>query len=123
MTMENQFVKQLDEKIEDAVFGPVGTLAVFHVGSDDAEYLAKQFAPIFEVSDFLKLDNFRAYLKLLAGGKPAPPFSLETIAFHPGDFMNIDALKHLSYQRYGRDRESIEEEIRTKYDQMRESQK
>ncbi|MBV9349551.1 MAG: type IV secretory system conjugative DNA transfer family protein [Patescibacteria group bacterium] len=123
MTMAHQFIKQLEEKIRDAVFGNVGTMAVFRVGSDDAEYLAKQYQPIFEISDFLKLDNYRAYLKLLAGGRPAPPFSLDTLAFHQGDFANIEALKQLSYQRYGRERDSIEEEIRTKYDQMRESQK
>ncbi|MBI3573808.1 TraM recognition domain-containing protein, partial [Candidatus Kaiserbacteria bacterium] len=122
MTMAHQFIKQLDEKIRDAVFGNVGTLSVFRVGSDDAEYLAKQFAPVFEVPDFFKLDNYRAYVKLLSGGKPTPPFSLDTIAFHPGDFTNVDALKQLSYQRYGRDRDSIEEEIRIKYNQMRENE-
>lgn len=123
MTMAHQYIKQLDEKIRDAVFGNVGTLAIFRVGSDDADYLSKQFNPVFEQSDFLKLDNYRAYLKLLAGGKPTPPFSMETIAFHPGDFLNVDALKQLSYQRYGRDRESVEEEIRQKYNQMRETNK
>lgn len=123
MTMAHQFIAQLTKEIKESVFGNVGTMAVFRVGSDDAEYLSKQFAPIFEIPDFLKLDNFNAYLKILAGGKPAPPFSIETIPFHGGDSSNIEALKHLSYQRYGRDRESVEDEIRQKYNQMRESQK
>jgi hypothetical protein len=123
MTMAHQYVKQIDEKIKNAVFGNVGTMAVFRIGPDDAEYISQQFHPTFEKTDFLKLDNYNAYMKLLANGKPTPPFSMETIAFHPGDLMNIDALKQLSYQRYGRDRESIEAELRDKYNQMRESQK
>lgn len=123
MTVAHQFVKQVDEKIKNAVFGNVGTMAVFRIGPDDAEYISAQFHPTFEKTDFLKLDNYNAYIKLLAGGKPTSPFSMETIAFHSGDPMNIDALKQLSYQRYGRDRESIEMEIRDKYNQMREAQK
>jgi len=123
MTMAHQYVSQLLPKIKDSVFGNVGTMAVFRVGPDDAEYIAKQFQPTFEVSDFLKVDNYHAYLKLLSGGKPAPPFSIETIAFQPGDFLNIEALKQLSYQRYGRARDAVETDIRQKYDQMRDNQK
>ncbi len=119
MTMAHQYISQLLPKIKEAVFGNVGTMAVFRIGADDAEYIAKQYAPMFEVSDFLKLDNYHSYLKLLAGGKPAPPFSIETIAFQPGDFLNIDALKQISYQRYGRARDAVEDEIRGKYNQMR----
>ncbi len=122
MTMAHQFIKQIDEKIKNAVFGNVGTMAVFRVGPDDAEYISKQFHPVFEQTDFLKLDNYNAYVRLLANGKPTPPFSMETIAFRPGDYLNIDAMKQLSYQRYGRDRESIEAEIKDKYNQMRDSQ-
>jgi len=122
MTMAHQYVSQLLPKIKDSVFGNVGTMAVFRVGPDDAEYIAKQF-PGFEVSDFLKIDNFHSYLKLLAGGKPTPGFTIETIPFIPGDFLNIDALKQISYQRYGRAREAVEADIHQKYNQMRENQK
>lgn len=122
LTIAHQFVAQLVPKIKEAVFGNVGTMAVFRVGSDDAEYLSKQYAPVFEVNDFLKLDNFHAYVKLLAGGKPTPPFSIATFPFREGDKVNMDALKQMSYQRYGRAREAVEQEIDTKYNQMRESQ-
>jgi hypothetical protein len=123
MTMAHQFVSQLTKEIKESVFGNVGTMAVFRIGADDAEYIAKQFAPVFDATDFLKLDNYNVYLKLLAGGKPAPPFSMETLPFRLGDAANIEALKQLSYQRYGRERESVEQEIRDKYNQMRENQK
>lgn len=122
MTIAHQYVKQIQEKIKDAVFGNVGTMVTFRVGSDDAEYLSKQYSPVFEVTDFLKLDNYHAYVKLLAGGKPTPPFSMGTIAFQEGDKVNREALKQMSYQRYGRAREAVEDEIDRKYNQMRESQ-
>jgi len=120
LTMAHQFIAQLIPEIKNAVFGNVGTLAIFRVGSDDADYMAKQFEPYFVASDFVRLDNYHAYLKLLAGGKPIPPFTLETIPFHPGDFANIETLKQMSYQRYGRQRDVVEEEIRRKYEKMLE---
>jgi hypothetical protein len=51
----------------------------------------------------------------LNNNTPFPPFTLETYPFTPGDFLNIDALKQLSYQRFGRQREAVEAEIREKY--------
>lgn len=122
MTIAHQFIAQIDPKIKNAVFGNVGTLATFRVGSDDAEYLAKQYAPVFDATDMVKLDNFKAYVKLLADGKPTSPFSLDTVPFRMGDPLNVDALKQLSYQRYGRQREAVEEEVFRKYNAMRQSQ-
>lgn len=120
MTMAHQFVGQLIPEIKNAVFGNVGTLVSFRVGSDDAEYLSKQFEPVFIPHDFVILDNYYAYLKLLASGKPILPFTLQTIPFQSGDFVNAEALKQLSYQRFGRSREAVEEEIRQKYDHLLE---
>lgn len=119
LTMAHQFIKQLTPKIADAVFGNVGSMAVFRVGNEDAKFLESQFTPTFAAGDLLQLDNYNAALKMLAEGKPTPPFSMETIAFRSGDGAQTAALKQLSYQRYGKDREAIEAEIREKYKGMR----
>jgi len=118
MTMAHQYIAQLVPEIKNAVFGNVGTMVSFRVGSDDAEYLTKQYEPVFVPNDFVILDNYYAYLKLLAGGKPIPPFTLQTPPFQQGDFLNVDALKQLSYQRYGRNREAVEAEINQKYEHL-----
>ncbi len=121
LTMAHQFIKQLEEKIKNAVFGNVGSMAVFRVGADDAEFLKTQFEPAFGVPDMLHIENRNAYLKMLANGKPVQPFSIETIQYSPGDSATVDALKQLSYQRYGRAREAVDEEIRQKYGSMHEN--
>ncbi|MBI2046329.1 MAG: type IV secretory system conjugative DNA transfer family protein [Parcubacteria group bacterium] len=115
LTIANQFIAQLDEKIKNAVFGNVGSLAVFRVGADDAEYLAKQFAPTFTAEDIMKLDNRNAYLKLLANGQPSKPFNIETASFEAGQSEQITRVKEHSYQKYGRDRNEVEAEIMKKY--------
>lgn len=115
LTIAHQFIAQLEDEIKDAVFGNVGSIAAFRVGAEDAEFLAKQFEPIFTDTDLINLNNRQAYMKLLAAGKPVRPFSLETLPPKKGNPAIVDKLKELSYIKYGRDRAILEEEIMKKY--------
>ena len=115
LIIAHQFIKQLDEKIRDSVFGNVGSLAMFRVGAEDAEFLAKQLEPVFTEQDLLNLDNRNAYLKLLVNGRPVKPFSLETLPPPEGQRENIEKLKELSFLKFGRLREEVEGEIAAKY--------
>lgn len=115
LTIAHQFIAQLEEKIRDAVFGNVGSIAAFRVGADDAEYLEKQFSPVFTAKDLLNLDNRNAYIKMLSSGRPVRPFSIQTMPPLRGDEGIVAKLKELSYLTYGRDRAIIEQEITEKY--------
>ena len=111
----HQFINQLEDDIKDAVFGNVGSLAIFRVGSEDAEFLAKQLEPVFTESDIINLDNRNAYLKLLVQGRPVKPFNIETMAPPAGNREIIEKLKELSYLKFGRERSEVEAEIMKKY--------
>ncbi len=115
LIIAHQFIKQLDEKIKDAVFGNVGSLAMFRVGSEDGEFLAKQLEPVFTEQDLINLDNRNAYMKLLVAGKPVKPFSIETLPPPAGNKEVIDRLKELSSLKFGRPKEEVEQEIMSKY--------
>ncbi|MDE2188651.1 MAG: TraM recognition domain-containing protein [Patescibacteria group bacterium] len=115
LNIAHQFIKQLDEKIKNAVFGNVGSMAVYRVGVEDAEFLAKQFEPTFTQKDILNIDNYNAYVKLLANGVPVKPFNVRVPNIPRGDADIAGKLKELSYLTYGRDRKDIEEEIAGKY--------
>ncbi len=111
----HQFIKQLDEKIKDAVFGNVGTMVTFRVGADDAEYLEKQFSPVFGVKDIMNIDNRNAYIKMLSDGKPVRPFNFSTMKPVDPNPDVIARLKQLSAETYGRPRAEVEAEIMAKY--------
>ena len=115
LIIAHQFIAQLDEKIRDSVIGNVGTKAAFRIGTTDAEFLAKQFEPVFTAPDLENLPNRNAVLSLLVNGVPARPFTLQTENLPQFDFSRLDALKELSYQTYGRDREEVEAEVRRKF--------
>lgn len=120
LTIAHQFIAQLEEDIRDAVIGNVGTKAAFRVGTTDAEFLEKQFAPVFAASDLENLPNRNAVLSLLVNGVPARPFTIQTHNLPKVDYSRVDMLKQLSYDTYGRKREDVEAEIRRKFGQSTE---
>lgn len=116
LNIAHQFIAQLEEGIRDSVFGNVGSMAVFRVGADDAEYLEKQFSPVFTAKDLMNIENRHAYLKILSNGQPIKPFDIETIAPVAGDKGIVPNLKELSYLKYGRERSIVESEVMKKYE-------
>ena len=115
LNIAHQFIAQLEEGIRDSVFGNVGSICAFRVGAEDAEYLEKQFQPTFSSADLMNVDNHNAYLRLLVNGKPAKPFNLEILSPIKGDIAQVENLKEISYQKFGRPREEVEKLILDKY--------
>lgn len=115
LTIAHQFLAQVDEKIRDAVFGNVGSMAVFRVGQEDGEFFGKLFDPVFSALDFTNIENRNAYVRLLAKGVPQKPFNIKTINLSEGNMDQVDDLRELSYLTYGRDRATVEATIRARY--------
>ncbi len=118
LNVAHQFIKQLKDEIRDAVFGNVGSMAIFRVGSEDAEFLEKQLSPVFSAMDIQNIDNLNAYVKILSNGIPQIPFNI-SITYPPRTEegkQNAEILKQMSYLKYGGDRAEIEEAIRKKFE-------
>ncbi|OHA84210.1 MAG: hypothetical protein A2937_01715, partial [Candidatus Yonathbacteria bacterium RIFCSPLOWO2_01_FULL_47_33b] len=79
LTVAHQYVKQMDEKVADAVFGNVGTQIMFRVGAPDAEVLEKEYAPVFTAEDMVGLGKYQLYLKLMIDGVASHSFSAVTL--------------------------------------------
>lgn len=75
----NQYIAQMPENVADAVFGNVGTLITFRVGAKDAEFLSREFVPVFDPEDLSNLNNYNIYLKMSIDGITSTPFSAQTL--------------------------------------------
>ncbi len=115
LTVAHQFMSQLEEEIRDAVIGNVGTKIAMRVGTSDAEFLEKQFAPEFGAKDLENLPNRTGVVALLVHGVPARPFTIETLPLPQFNHDGVEDLKALSYTRFGRPREDVEADVRRKY--------
>lgn len=112
LTVANQFVGQLSDEIRDAVFGNVGTVISSRTGANDAEFLVKYFSPTFDVEDMTKMPNQNWAVQTLMGGVPTQPFSMESARLETSINEKLgDALKRLSYAKYGRPKAIVEKEI------------
>ena len=120
LNIAHQYISQLEDSIKNAVFGNVGSMAVFRVGTEDATFLEPKFKEKFTAHDITKLDNYNAYMSMLVKGQPTKPFNIHTIAPEKGNPDIVDSLKELSYIKYGRDRAEVEAEIMARFNSSME---
>ncbi|MFA6183579.1 MAG: type IV secretion system DNA-binding domain-containing protein [Parcubacteria group bacterium] len=117
LIIAHQFIGQLSEEISKAVFGNVGSLCAFRVGPEDAEFLEKQFEPIFTASDLINVNNYSGFAKLLINNDTTKPFNIKTYPPREGNKEISKYLKEMSRLKYGRDANIVNREImeRTKF--------
>ena len=106
-----QLVNQQDTSIRDAVFGNAGTMIAFRVGVEDAETMAKQFAPVFAEYDVMNIEKYNAYIRLLIDNTAVRPFNMSTYPPVQGDYNLAEKIKELSRLKYGRSRREVTAEI------------
>jgi len=117
LNIAHQFIAQLKEEISKAVFGNIGSMILYRVGPEDAEFLEKQVAPTFTRNDLVNVDNHKGFAKVLIDGVLTKPFNIQGFPPTKGDQEIANAIKELSRLTYGRDRHIVNQEIiaRTKF--------
>ena len=108
----HQYINQMEEEVRDAVFGNVGTMAVFRVGAEDAEFLEKEFSPEFTAEDLVNLSKYNIYLKLMIDGIASHPFSALTLPPpEPLKESNRKKIIEASRQTYAIAKQIVEDKI------------
>jgi len=113
--LTHQYIDQIHEKIRSAIFGNVGTLISFRIGATDAEYLAKEFYPVFTKDDLISLPRYSMYLKLMIDGATSRPFSATALPPQTKSESLKEKAIDLSRKKYGKKRATVEKSIFDKY--------
>jgi len=113
LIVAHQYIEQLPELVQAAVFGNVGTLVCFRVGAADGTALETEFAPRFTPQDLVNLTKFDVYLKLMIDGVSSDPFSATTLPPLFDDIRtgNAEKVIRCSRERYAVPRTVIEDKI------------
>ena len=114
LNIAHQYLYQLPDSIKHAVFGNIGTLVAFRIGSFDAKEVAEEMKPVFNSEDLEHLENHYICIRLMIDGKMSRAFS--AIALPPipknGDEAEVDKILRVSRERYTVPRDIIEEKIK-----------
>jgi len=106
-----QLVNDKNTVVRDAIFGNVGTLICFRVGTDDAEFLEKEFDPTYLLNDLVNLTKYHIYLKLMINGVSSTPFSATTLPPIAEATASTNKVIMVSRERYATERATVEEKI------------
>jgi len=121
LLIAHQYVAQMDEEVQAAVFGNVGTTVSFRVGPLDAELMEKVFTPEFLQEDLVNLGFAQVYLSLMIDGIGSRPFSAVTIPpIEPPPRSYREEVLANSRQQFATKRAGIENAILTELAQAAE---
>jgi len=115
LTLSHQYISQLirngDTTIRDSIFGNIGTMVSFRIGVEDSETMAKQFAPVVSEHDLINLEKYHAYVRLLIDNTASKAFLMKCLPPLSRNAELINQVKEMSRNKYGQDKEAIENEI------------
>ncbi len=111
LTVANQYISQMPEDVRDAVFGNVGSMVTFRVGADDADYLSKYFAPVFEPIDLVNLDKQNIYVSMSIDGQTSSPFSAKSLMMPAPATDHSNDIIEASRTKYSMKRSEVEQLI------------
>lgn len=112
LILAHQYIDQLDEAVQFAVFGNCGSFVIFRVGNTDAEFLENQFDPYVTPQDLVNIPNFNFYIRLMIDGVTSKPFSAKGLPPIGNPTGSRQQVIDQSRALYARSKVGVEENIR-----------
>ena len=109
--LSHQYLGQLDDEISGAVIGNVGSMVVFQLGANDAEFFARQLGVQVEPRDLMTIPKYHAYARLHVDGVPSRPFSIATIPPKRLTQRRAEVVRRVTRQRYAKPAVQIDKTI------------
>jgi len=100
LTLANQYIGQIEEEVQDAIFGNAGSIVSFGVGATDARPLAREFGLKYKEEELVGLGNYQIVLKLSIDNHTSPPFSATTLPLPRSHNQSREKVIRSSRERY-----------------------
>ena len=100
LTLANQYIGQIDEDVQKAIFGNAGSIVSFSVGATDARILSREFGEKYEEAELVGLGNYEVVTKLSIDNQTSNPFSAKTLPLPRSSNQNRDKVIRSSRERY-----------------------
>ena len=94
-------MEQLDEDIERAIFGNIGSLISFVLGARDAYALSKEYGELYEENDLVSLGKYEIIIKLCIDNMISKQIPATTLPLPALLNNNREAIVRLSKEKFG----------------------
>lgn len=102
LTLANQYIAQIPEEVQKAIFGNCGSMISFVMGSEDAQVFAKEFGDKYTNEDLVSLNRYQIINKLSIDNIISKPFPAMTLPLAKSSNNNRDKVVLVSSERYGK---------------------
>jgi hypothetical protein len=100
LALANQYIAQVSEEVQKAIFGNTGTLISFLVGAEDSQILSREFGGIYKEEELVGLGNYQTIVKLAIENLTSRPFYAFTLPLPRCRNQNREKVLRLSRERY-----------------------
>jgi hypothetical protein len=100
LTLANQYIAQIPEDVQKAIFGNCGSMASFVMGADDAGAFEKEFGGKYDHEDLVTLSRYQIINKLSIDNIVSLPFPAQTLPLAKSSNQNRDKVMKVSRERY-----------------------
>lgn len=104
LCLANQYMAQLEEPVQRAIFGNAGTIISYVVGAQDASILEGEFGGIYTAKDLVGLSNFQMVIKLTIDNLTSRPFFAYALPLPNSTNENREKVIQASNERYSYDK-------------------
>ncbi len=100
LTLANQYIGQLGEELQKAIFGNAGTLVSFVVGAQDAKLMASEFGQVYKEENLVSLGMYQVALKLCIDNLTSTPFLATTLPLPRCRNQNREKVLRVSQEKF-----------------------
>ncbi len=100
LIIANQYIAQIPEEVQRAIFGNCGTIANFVMGANDAALFTKEYGEKYTSEDLVSLDRYQIINKITIDNIVSRPFPAYTLALAKSSNQQRDKVIRVSRERY-----------------------
>ncbi len=105
LILANQYIAQIPEEVQKAIFGNCGSMMSFVMGAEDAQVFTKEFGDKYTPEDLVSLSRYQVINKLSIDNVVSKPFPAITLGPAMSSNSNKDKVITVSRERYAKDTE------------------
>jgi len=102
LILANQYIAQIPEEVQKAIFGNCGSMISFVMGAEDAGAFQKEFGDLYSQDDLVSLGRYQIVNKITIDNVISRPFPALTLALAKSSNQNREKVVRVSRERYAK---------------------